>query len=152
MSTPFERSPEGSRRAYPLERAHVRWKLIRELAGSGKTQTQLAEEYGVSTTAISQFKARHLTAIEEQARDQENAFSSLWVAEKGARLAELQDDIEQLADLATDGEDLDAFKIKHAALMQVAKELGQIPSSAGVKVDLPPVTFKIEGVDLTRLT
>lgn len=134
--------------------------MIRELAEGQKTQEQLAEEYGVSRVAVYQFKKRHLTAIQDQAKDFENEFASLWIAQKHLRLAELQADIEELTEeFKLDGdafhEDkkaaLDAVKVKHNALLQAAKELGQIPSSAGVQVQSEKVTFEITGVDLDTL-
>lgn len=158
---PFDEPPQWEqRRSLPLERGWVKQKLIRELAEGLKTQEQLAEEYGTTRVSVSTFKKRHLTAIQEQASDFENEFKSLWIARKAARLAELQDDIEELTDkFQLDGdafhEDkkaaLDAVKIKHNALLQAAKELGQIPSSAGVQIETKRVTFRIPGVDLEQL-
>ena len=144
---PFERSPEAARRSLPLERGWVRYKLIRQLAEGLKSNIQLAEEHGCTATAISQFKGRHLTDIEEQARDFENEFAALWIANKAARLALLQDDIEQTAE----SYEPDMLKIRHAALHQAAKELGQVPSAAGVQVQTQTATFKINGVDLEQL-
>ena len=160
-SDPFAEPPQWEpRRSLPLERGWVRQKLIRELAEGVKTQEQLAEEYGTSRVSITAFKKRHLTAIEEQQRDFEDEFKALWISKKMLRLAELQDDIERLTEqFELDGnafhEDkkaaLDAVKVKHNALMQAAKELGQIPSSAGVQVEMAKVTFEIPGVDLEQL-
>lgn len=158
---PFEEPPQWEpRRSLPLERGWVRQKLIRELAEGIKTQEQLAEEYGTTRVSISKFKQRHLTAIEDQKKDFEDEFKSLWIANKALRLAELEADIEELTEqFQLDGnafhEDkkaaLDAVKIKHNALLQAAKELGQIPSSAGVHVETAKVTFEIPGVDLEQL-
>lgn len=138
----------------------MRTKLIRELAEGLKTQEQLAEEYGTTRVSVSKFKQRHLTAIEEQKRDFENEFADLWIAQKRLRLAELQADIEELTEqfeLSGDAfhEDkkaaLQAVQIRHNALLQAAKELGQLPSAAGVTVESKRVTFKIPGVDLEQL-
>ncbi len=160
-SDPFEAPPQWEpRRSLPLERGWIRPKLIRELAEGTKTQEQLAEEYGTTRVSIANFKKRHLTAIEEQKRDFENEFAALWIANKAARLAVLQDDVEQLTEqFALDGdafhEDkkaaLQAVQIRHAAMHQAAKELGQIPSAAGVQVETKRVTFVIPGVDLDQL-
>jgi len=48
---------------YPLSTTEVRAKLIRELALGAKQQKQLAEEYGVVKSAISQFRTRNIGAI-----------------------------------------------------------------------------------------
>jgi transcriptional regulator len=158
---PFEEPPQWEpRRSLPLERGWVRQRLIRELAEGLKTQEQLAEEYGTTRVSISKFKQRHMTAIEQQKTDFEDEFRSLWIAQKALRLAELQADIEELdeqfeLDGAAFHEDkkaaLDAKKVKHNALLQAAKELGQIPSAAGVTVETKRVTFTIPGVDLEQL-
>lgn len=144
----------------PLERGWVRPKLIRELAEGVKTNIQLAEEYGTTPVSISKFKGRHATAIDEQKRDFENEFAALWIANKANRLAVLQDDIEALQEhFELDGEAfhedkkaaIQAATVRHNALMQAAKELGQIPSAAGVQVETKRVTFVIPGVDLEQL-
>ena len=154
MSTPFEQSAGAPSRAYPLERGWVKWRLIRDLATGTKTQTELADEFGVTASAISTFKSRHKTSIAEQAADLENEFAALWIAQKGARLAELQSDVEDLSEAADSNNEgyTDLLKVKHAALNQAAKELGQIPSTAGVSVQTQQAVFRIEGVDLGTLT
>ncbi len=160
-SDPFDEPPQWQpRRSLPLERGWIRPKLIRELAEGLKSQAQLAEEYGVSAVAISQFKGRHLTAIEAQKKAFEDEFATLWIANKAARLAVLQDDVELLTEqFELDGtafhEDkkaaLQAVQIRHNALLQASKELGQLPSSAGVQVQTKRVSFVIPGVDLEQL-
>lgn len=130
-----------------MERGPYKAKLIRELAEGIKPNVQLATEYGVTAGSISSFKSRHATAIAEQRAEFENEFADLWIAQKRLRLAMLQDDIEE----SFDSDEFEAVKIRHAALFQAAKELGQIPSTSGVQVQMPTVTFKIEGVDLEQL-
>lgn len=134
-------------RSLPLERGPYRAKLIRELAEGIKPNVQLATEYGVTAASISSFKGRHATEIAEQQADFENEFADLWIAQKRLRLAVLQDDIEETAD----SYEPEVIKIRHAALLQAAKELGQLPSSAGVTVNTPTATFSINGVDLDQL-
>lgn len=138
---------EGAKRAYPLERGWVKYKLIRELAQGIKSQAKLAEEYGVNVGSIAKFKTRHQTEIDETAAGFEDEFAALWVAQKAQRLAELQSDIDAIDSDA----DPDRLKIKHAALKQVAEELGQLPSRMAVNVNTAPVTYKIEGVDMDKL-
>ncbi len=149
MTTPSE----PPRHPRPLERGWIRFKLIRELAVGEKTREQLADEYNTSVTSISNFKLRHRIAIEEKERDLEAEFAGLWIVDKALRLAELQADVEEID--WTDAEDpkigVDLLKVKHAALFQAAKELGQIPSTAGVRVETQQATFKINGVDLDQL-
>ncbi len=144
-----DEAEDRPRRVMPLERGWVRHKLQRELALGEKDHPTLAREYGVKPTAIMEFKKRHQTAIDEMIRDMEAEFKGLWIAEKAVRLAVLQQDVEELDEEEWDDAKsrLDAVKTKHNALMQAARELGQIPSTAGVKVDTPSATFHIVGVD-----
>jgi predicted transcriptional regulator len=144
VSEPFERSPEGARIARPLERAWVRRRLVRDLATEEHTQSQLADQYGVTASAISNFKSRHRSEIEDVRRTLEDEFAGLWIARKELRLATLQQDVEDLGDSL----EVDVVKVRHAALRQAADELGQIPSRAGIHVQNSTVTFQVEGVDL----
>lgn len=138
---------DDRRRAYPLERGWVRHKLIRELAAGNKTQRLLAEEYGVSEVSVSKFKSRHQTAIDEARVELEDEMSSLWIANKAMRLAELQDDVDNIGVTV----DAELMAVKHKALLQASQELGQLPGRANVVVNTAPVTYKIEGVDLESL-
>lgn len=143
----YDHDREGARRAYPLERAWVRNKLIRELAAERLSHAKLAEKYGVTDVSISNFKKRHLTEIEEVRADLEDQFAGLWIANKAARLAELEQDVDDIG--TTTNHEL--LKVKHNALKQAAEELGQLPSRFSVQVNNQPVTYKIEGVDMDAL-
>lgn len=138
---------DDDRRAYPLERGWVRHKLIRELAAGDKTQAVLAEEYGVTEVSIGKFKKRHLTAIAEATAQLEDEMSDLWIANKGMRLAELQEDVDNIGD----NMDPELLTVKHRALKQAAEELGQLPGRANVVVNTAPITYKIDGVDMENL-
>src|SRR6188508_2784550 len=78
-----------------LEKPWTRRQLIVQLATSGKTQIQLAEEYGVTQPAISLFAARHRQTIEQVRADQENEFAGIAIAEKAVRLATYLDMLEK---------------------------------------------------------
>lgn len=143
----FDESRENKRQRYPLERAWVRHRLIRHLAEQRFTQVELAEQYGVEPHAISMFKSRHGTRIDEVRADLESQFAGLWIADKGARLAEYQEDVDDIGS-STNHE---LLKVKHNALRSAAEELGQLPSRFNMQVNTAPVTYKIEGVDLEQL-
>lgn len=142
------------RTRYPLERGNVRWKLIHELARGEKPQTVLAEEYGVVQSAISQFRDRHLTEINEVRADIENEFAGLWIADKKRRVAEYQAEIELIEEVrggtVRNMRDVELSKLKAAVLRAVADELGQIPARMNVSVN-HKVTYVIEGVDMENL-
>jgi predicted transcriptional regulator len=138
----------------PLEKGWVRYRLIRELAQMEKPQTVLAEEYGVTQGAISQFATRHASEVAEVKADIENEFAGLWIADKKQRIAEYAAEIE-LIDEARGGtvrnmRDVELSKLKAAVMRAVADELGQIPARMSVSVT-QRVTYTIEGVDPEQL-
>lgn len=92
---PGDVAPEVPLR-FKLEPAHIKQKLIRELAEQKKTQAVLAREYGVSHPSIVSFKQRHKRRIEAVREDLENEFAGLWIADKSARVAHYETTLEQL--------------------------------------------------------
>lgn len=71
----------------PLELPWTRRQLIVDLALSGKSQEALADKYGVTQSAVSQFKARHRAEIQAVLDDRENEFAGIAIADKQNRLA-----------------------------------------------------------------
>lgn len=146
-----------------LERGWTKVKLIRALALGEKTQAVLADEFGVTNGAISQFKTRHQVAIADMVASIEDEMAGIWVAKKTARLAEYQQDIEDInVDLATqpgldsNGEAIPLpdkgalMNAKHRALKSVAEEMGQLPTK--VQMDLTvKARHELVGVDLEDL-
>ncbi len=147
---PGSPNPNAKRKQYSLERGWVTRKLIHELARMEKTVTKLAEEYGVYPSAISQFKARHATEIDEIKKDIEDAFAGLWITNKSLRIAEYQAEIDIIEDSRGGGirsmSDVEMSKLKSAILKAVAEELGQIPNKVSLDVR-QKVTYEIEGID-----
>lgn len=150
VESPSEVEPRAPRTRYPLERGHVRYKLIHELARAEKPRKQLAEEYGVGPSAITEFAHRHATRIAEVQRDIENKFAGLWIADKARRLEEYAAEIELIEDVRAgtvrNMRDVELSKLKAAIMRTVADELGQIPAKVSVNVT-QRVTYSIEGVD-----
>jgi hypothetical protein len=137
--------------ARPL-RGRTALALVRELALGVASERELAEQFGVSGPAIHQFKRTHAEQIESARLDIENEFSVLWIANKAARLAELQEDVEQIneaLDQVTTTARPRLYAAKRAALRQAAEELGQLaPKSVNVGTT---VCYEIVGVDLDQL-
>lgn len=135
-------SQASSRPRRPLGRGWVKRKLIIDLAKGEKTQRVLAKEYGVSQPSISEFKIKHAAEISEAAKNLEDEFVGLWVANKANRLAEYEADIERVneqgaSDLAS----------KHRALRHVAEELGHIPNKVTLAGEVSTrVTYEVVGV------
>lgn len=140
-----------------LELPWTRRQLVVDLALSGKTQSELAEKYGVTQQSISDFKARHLTEVQAVLADSENEFAGIAIANKANRLATYQSILERLAgaveanaDLGDDEQAMDE-KTANAVgkiLRNVAEELGHLPNrvtlggEVGVRTD-----YTINGLD-----
>lgn len=135
------------RRVYPLERPWNRRRLIHELARGERTVTELAEAYGVTHGAVSQFRDRHTTEIVEVRQNLEDEFAGMWIASKRERLAVYQEDAEKLAE----SEDPELIRIKHNILKAVAEELGQLPSKMSISVGAKTITYVVDGVDMEQL-
>lgn len=123
-----------------LERGWAQARLIRDLATQEKTQVQLAAEYGVTQSSVSEFASRHADDIAGVRSRIEDEWAALWAADKFNRVAELQSDIEGLDSTA----DEKLLRVKHAALRQIAEELGQLKTHVEVG---GKVTYVIEGID-----
>jgi hypothetical protein len=137
---------------FPLERGWTKRRLIHDLARMEKTNTQLAQHYGVAQSAISQFKKRHAAEIEEVKADMENEFAGLWIARKVNRIAEYQDTVESLVLMSEEGTlDTDAARVKIQVLKAVAEEMGHLPAKTQVIVDQRRARYEIKGVDLEKL-
>jgi hypothetical protein len=137
--------------ARPL-RGRTALALVKALALNVDSERELAAQFGVSGPAIHGFKRTYAEQIQAARLDIENGFSALWIANKAARLAELQEDVERIND------DLDVtapegrprlYAAKCRTLRNAAEELGQLtprPVTAG-----PVVRYEIVGVDLDQL-
>lgn len=141
------------RRRMVLERGHVKHELIRRLA-AGEALKTLAEEFGVATSSVHAFKGRHLTEIDALKERLHDDFAGLWIAQKGARLAELQADVE-LINESTGPEikkmtEVAMLQLKERIIRAVAEELGDIPTKVSVNVS-QKITYEVVGVDVNQL-
>lgn len=82
----------------PLEGRNRR-ELIRRLAADKETQTALAEEFGVTPSAVSQFCTRHKEEIEALKEDANAELNKLWITSKTERVRSYQDDAEMNEEL-----------------------------------------------------
>jgi len=122
----------------------VRRKLIRELALKmpDVTYTEIAKRYNVTQAAISQFAKKHADEIAAVAKDADDQFAGLLIADKAHRLALLQEIVEKAGvpapkvtnagRVAYDDEgnmitEIDV-RAQMQALKQAAEELGQLPT------------------------
>ena len=133
-------------------RAHHKLSLKRELAVGALTQYQLADKYGVTQPAISQFAAKYADDIQHIRENLEDEFAGIALAHKKNRLAHLGDQVELIDGLldsdpaANDRAAL--LRAKQAALKDMANELGQLV----VKIDTSSkLEVKVNGVNLEDL-
>jgi predicted transcriptional regulator len=133
-----------------LDRGHLRARLIREIAGRTESYAQIAHRWGVTRSAVSQFAARHALAIADARADLDDSTAHLWVTHREARLAEIQQTIEDLdARLARDPADrAPLLRLRLQAIRQAAEETGQLRDTAPVHT----VEIRLNGVDLDQLT
>lgn len=145
---------------FPIERGHVKWALMRDLA-DGLPSTQIYKKYNTTATSLDQFKKRHRAEIEELKSTVEAEMHHLWIASKGNRLAEYQQSVEDveaaLAALLQLGttlgpQDMQLIKEKRALLRNVAEELGQLPSRNNVQVTGAQVNYVFDGIDPDALS
>ncbi len=157
-----------------LEVPHIRLALMRELAAGEHPQTELARRHGVTSQAVSEFAARHAERIADIVGKLDDQFAGLWAADKAARVATYQGQIEQIADLlddaagagTDDGERAtsllralaesntstsELMRTQGAALRAIAEELGQLPARMQVQHS-GSLEVKINGVDMAALT
>lgn len=140
-------------------------KLIRELALGEQSQSQLADKYDVSPSAITQFKKRNFDAIEAIRKDANDEFAGILIVQKAHRLGLLEQLIREaltpqpkvsasgrVAYVEKDDgtqEMVEEIALDSAARMikQVAEELGHLPNRVTLagSVDVT-TTYTVEGV------
>jgi hypothetical protein len=150
-----ERAPRAPI-ARKLSKPWIRVKLIREIALSGKTERQLAEEYDCAPSSINEFKKRHAERINAVREDASNEFAGIWIADKAKRIETYMAQVEyiegKIAD-GTAGEDEAALlRLSQAGLKSVAEEMGQLTARVAVNADVAAkVNYEVVGVDTEAL-
>jgi hypothetical protein len=167
-------APYGGQR-YKLERGwRKRW-LILQLASAEASGATLAHALGVNHSSVYTFARRHAGEIADVRADLEREFVALWIADKRNRLAEYQQDVEDVNDVvgramepaqpkeldpldpgdlaareeAFGGSDIPNWlRVKHAALKAAAEELGQIPNRVQMDLTGTVLTYELVGADL----
>ncbi len=127
-----------------LERGWVKHRLVRDFALGEKNQKELAEQYGVSQTSISQFKKRHALEIEEVRNNLADQYAGVWVARKLDRIREYQNAAEKMAS----GESARSQEVLVSILKAVAEELGDLPARQQINISQENVTYEIVGVSV----
>lgn len=141
-----------------LERGYVKAQLLRALATGEHSQSELARRHDVSPAAVSQFASRHAERIADIASRLDDEFAHLWAAQKANRLAELQQDIEDVEALLNNEDNAvkagvswaEVKRIKQAAIRAIAEETGQLPGRVQVEHS-GSLDVRVNGVDLETL-
>lgn len=143
-----------------------RLKVMRALAAGEQSQSQIAEEFGVTQQAISDFGRRYATEIQEIRANLADEFAGLWIARKANRLA-MYEEIAQQALKPTpkvspsgkvvrdiDPETGEVYVVMEvdgrtalSAGKQAAEELGQLATRVQLGGELSTTTtYRVEGV------
>lgn len=125
-----------------LERGWVKHRLIRELALGERKNVELAAQYGVSPTSISNFKRRYGLEIEEVRNALADEYAGVWVAQKLARIQEYQQAAEKMAS----GSSPRNAEVLVTILKAVAEELGQLPARTNVQVNNETTVYQVVGI------
>lgn len=138
-------------RRYKLDRGWTKHQLIHELAAQDSTITFLAQKYGVVHSAIINFRTRHQAEIVAVQQNLADRFASIPLARKENRLAEYQQDIDDINRIQDGFPQPELTRLKHGALKNMAEELGHLPSKTSIQVNNAQVSYAFEGVDLDKL-
>ena len=116
--------------------------IIRDLAVSNMTQTQIAAKYGIDKSKITRFKQAPMHEIEEVRVNHIAEWSGLLVKDQEWRLKEREKDMHKL----------DQYKSAESVLARetirknAAEELGQIAPKTNIVI--VPVDHRYEGVSV----
>jgi hypothetical protein len=133
--------------------------LKKDLAEGKESQTFLARKYGCDQAAVSRFKTENADEIAELRAKVDDAYAGLWIADKKARVAYYQDDVEIVTTLIdnvgtgvrSNKEAAELLRARAAALKAVAEELGDLPVRVKLEGGANPVRHVLEGVDTQDL-
>jgi hypothetical protein len=140
---------------------------MRDLALSGMTQQAIADKYGVTQGAVSQFKDKHAEAIAEIAAAADDEYAGIWIAQKQNRLEALAEIAEiamqptpkittkgtvvfhpETGDLVSEVDGRLAAQV----MKQAAEEMGQLPTRLQVSGDMnTTTTYRVESVNVEDL-
>lgn len=146
-------SGTSGEQAVTMLRGWRRRQLIRDLALGNHTYSELAAKYDRHETSIRSFERKYKEFIDEVKAAHENEYAGLWIVSKTNRIAEYQQDVEEINEVLArqldSGEELNSglVRMKHNALKSVAEELGDLPTRVQVQSDNKSVTYHIEGVN-----
>lgn len=135
-------------------RGHRKQAILRDLAEGMMTQTAIAEKYGVTRGRISQLAnwPEHRRIIDEMKKNLDDQFAGMWVAQKKHRIADYQQQIEDIDETMRNALTVDPALVRaRAALVRsVAEEMAQLPNRVTVQVQKRRVENLLDGVDTDK--
>lgn len=135
-------------------RGHVKLQVMNWLAAGNRTHQSIADEVGVSRPVITRFAARNGAWIRRIQEDAANDLAGLWIADKALRIAEFQQQVEDVRDLPVETQLSDPALVRNAqrALRAVAEELGALPVRTSTPTgDGGTLHYDLPGVDMDRV-
>jgi hypothetical protein len=130
----------------PAKRLRGRYKvaLILDLADGAMGYDELASRHGISKQGVAEFASRNRDAIQSAKQDLTSELAGLWVVNKRERLADAQQDLEDLEALLQDPNLTDAarrgyYSLKIKLRHNIAEECGQLPTRATIEVESAPL-------------
>lgn len=154
---------EGPRKQANLDRGWRRRWLIIEMAKGNMIDAEFMNIFGCSRPALASFRRKYEGEIASTVKMIEDKFVLLWIADKMNRLAELQqdvDDVNEVIEALLNNDRLMSplneeapkwIALKERALRAVAEELGQIPNKVQMALEGTVVTYRLDGVNMSTL-
>lgn len=126
----------------------ARWlEVARAIVTGSPTQAELARRFGITRSAVTQWKKRHKALIEQTRASIDTEWTAIYLSEKLSRLWALQQDFELSTEQANSGSP-DHIRVRMALLRAIAEELGDLPRTSVMVV---PVQHQLIGVDIDQL-
>lgn len=135
-------------------RGHRKQLILRDLAEGKMTYGKIAEKFGISVSRVSDIArwpaSREI--IEAMRQDLEDQFAGLWVAKKQNRIADYEQQIEDIDETMRNALTVDPALVRaRAALVRsVAEEMAQLPNRVTVQVQKRRVENLLDGVDTDK--
>jgi transposase-like protein len=128
-------------------RGHRKIQMLRACAEQKGTWDEIASRFGISVTALYQWRKRNEQDIADLRAGIIDACDTLWIADKTNRVAEYQAHVERIDELVDNGAEQPQvlLKVAQSALRSVAEELGHLsPKDTG---EATKIDVRIVGVD-----
>lgn len=155
-NTQVARNTPRTSPGHVLDDADAHSEIIDALARGDLSIAELARRHTVTRSAIYLFRNRHADEIEARREELGHhlaELTNLWMADKHARLRELEGIYERLAGMFDGAGPDDAPELARtliSVLHEAAEQLGQLPARVQVQ-SMTVVRYELPGVDMEQL-